>query len=528
MPAAAVSTAAAAARRRCCRPQHQQPPSQAKQHPQQPQRLSSTCNALPHAEQQHYSRSGLLRGLAASSLLLAAGSAALQPPAAIAAVAAAESAQQVVAAAAASVAAVSAIPAGQTRQPEEQQLGSAIVWDQQHVVTSYAPLTRVLRQSPAGEAQVLVSLTAADGSSHRLPAAIVARDPSHELIVLRVEPPAGGLRPIALGSSAGLRVGQDALLVGALPGGEGPTLAAGIVSATGRTIPASNNQPIPGALQTDADVNSQSLGGALLDSGGRLIGMPVVSYAKPGVARSSGVNFAVSADMLREVVPRLIVYASAATRRPTEQLLDLANPSSCPEIFLGNLPSLLAAGADLAATEEPDSPRRLRGTTASHGGTALHLVANNGWPRAVAALLRAGADVRALDNQRLTPLHAAAAAPALWLPRDHTAAGKQEAVALLLAAGADPNAQDASGAVPALLALRYLTTHEERMRDELCGLGSGFCPAVSRLLNSLAAAGASLDIADEAGCTPRQLLVAYLKGRMGGSVIDALLAPTEQ
>lgn len=89
----------------------------------------------------------------------------------------------------------------------------------------------------------------------------------------------------------------------------------GIVSATGRTIPASNNQPIPGALQTDADVNSQSLGGALLDSGGRLIGMPVVSYAKPGVAHSSGVNFALPADLLREVVPRLIVYNSAATRR---------------------------------------------------------------------------------------------------------------------------------------------------------------------------------------------------------------------
>lgn len=80
-------------------------------------------------------------------------------------------------------------------------------------------------------------------------------------------------------------------------------------------MPASNNQAIPGVLQTDADVNSQSLGGALLDSSGRLIGMPVVSYAKPGVGRSSGVNFALSADLLREVVPQLIVYGSAAARR---------------------------------------------------------------------------------------------------------------------------------------------------------------------------------------------------------------------
>lgn len=300
----------------------------------------------------------------------------------------------------------------------------------------------------------------------------------------------------------------------------------------------------------------------------------------------------------------------AASPTPTEQLLDLSNPSSCQEIFLGNLPTLLAAGADLAATEEPECPRRPRGTTASHGGTALHIVANNGWPRAVEALLQAGADVwarqrmwgrlgqlarfaagqvgaagqvwrcqavvlkpdwhavppigvattprrwttlkpsvlsssavqqccpsdpppnpppspspQALDSRCRTPLHAAAADPALWLPGERTAAGKQEAAALLLAAQSDPNAQDSSGAVPLLLALRYLVAHEERMRDELCGLGGGFCPAVGRLLNSLTGAGASLDIADAHGCTPRQLLVAYLKARIGGSVMDALLAP---
>lgn len=54
---------------------------------------------------------------------------------------------------------------------------------------------------------------------------------------------------------------------------------------------------------------------------------------------------------------------------------------------------------------------------------------------------------QALDSRGRTPLHAAAAAPALWLPREHTAAGKSESAALLLAAGADPNARDSCGAV---------------------------------------------------------------------------------
>ncbi len=153
MGTAAVSTAAAAAAssRRSCRQQPQQPPSQPQQ---QLQQLTPTYTSQQLEQRQRVARSSLLRGLAAGSLLLGAGWPALQPSPAAAAAAAAESAQQVVAAAAASVAAVSAIPAGQTRQPEEQQLGSAIVWDQQHIVTAYAPLTRVLRQSPAGEAQV--------------------------------------------------------------------------------------------------------------------------------------------------------------------------------------------------------------------------------------------------------------------------------------------------------------------------------------------------------------------------------------
>lgn len=150
LAAAAVPTAAARSRQ-CRRQAAQQPLSQQDQ--QLWQHPSSGAD-LRQNQQQLLARSSLLRGLAAASLLLAAGGPTLQPPPAAAAAAAAESAQQVVAAAAASVAAVSAIPAGQARQPEEQQLGSAIVWDQQHVVTAYAPLTRVLRQSPAGEAQV--------------------------------------------------------------------------------------------------------------------------------------------------------------------------------------------------------------------------------------------------------------------------------------------------------------------------------------------------------------------------------------
>lgn len=87
---------------------------------------------------------------------------------------------------------------------------------------------------PCGAAplQVFVTLTAADGSTHELPASIRAKDPSHELIILQVEPPPAGLAPLMLGSSAGLRPGQDAILLGALPTGE-PAVSTGALAPVG-------------------------------------------------------------------------------------------------------------------------------------------------------------------------------------------------------------------------------------------------------------------------------------------------------
>ena len=151
-----------------------------------------------------------------------------------------------------------------------------------------------------------------------MPASLVAREPSLELIVLRLEqPPAAplpALLPATFTASAALRVGQDALLVGSTAEG-GRTLSAGVVSAKGRSLPAPNGQPIRGCLQTDAELGALGLGGALVDSGGRVVGMPVVAYTAPGSGRSSGVNFALPSDALLEAVPRLIAYGSVSGRR---------------------------------------------------------------------------------------------------------------------------------------------------------------------------------------------------------------------
>lgn len=144
---------------------------------------AAASTAAAAAVPERATRSFLLRGslAAAGAALLAAA----VPPAQAAGLPAA-SAEQVAAGAEGRVASIACIGGGREAALGVQRLGSGLVWDAQgHVVVPYAPLTRAVRASSTYEAQILVTLTAADGSRHELPVAVVARDPSHELIVLQ-------------------------------------------------------------------------------------------------------------------------------------------------------------------------------------------------------------------------------------------------------------------------------------------------------------------------------------------------------
>lgn len=65
-------------------------------------------------------------------------------------------------------------------------------------------------------------------------------------------------------------------------------------------------------LQTDAPISGGSSGGALLDSGGRLVGISTATFGRKGSGRGSGVNFALPADLVVDIVPKLIVYGNAS------------------------------------------------------------------------------------------------------------------------------------------------------------------------------------------------------------------------
>lgn len=170
--------------------------------------------------------------------------------------------------------------------------GTGFIWDERgHVVTNF----HVIQGGNAAR------VTLADQSSY--PAALVGAFPDRDLAVLRIDAPREKLRPIPVGDSAGLQVGQKVYAIGN-PFGLDQTLTTGIVSALNREIESVTRRPIRGVIQTDAAINPGNSGGPLLDSAGRLIGVNTAIYSPSGA--SAGIGFAIPVDEVNRVVPRLI------------------------------------------------------------------------------------------------------------------------------------------------------------------------------------------------------------------------------
>lgn len=173
-----------------------------------------------------------------------------------------------------------------------QGAGSGFVWDAAgHVVTNF----HVVK----GARKVFVRLDA----GKPMEAETIGGAPEYDLAVLRLKTPPKNLRPVPLGSSRDLRIGQTVYAIGN-PFGLQRTLTKGLISALDRELPTANFREVAGVIQTDAAINPGNSGGPLLDSVGRLIG--VNSAIRSASGSSSGIGFAIPVDLVNRVVPSLI------------------------------------------------------------------------------------------------------------------------------------------------------------------------------------------------------------------------------
>lgn len=157
-----------------------------------------------------------------------------------------------------------------------------------------------------------VSVQFYDGTT--APATIVGRDPLTDLAVIKVSS-SKSLRPIPLGSSSAVMVGQGVVVLGA-PLGLSNTVTSGIVSALDRTV------QVPGegdatallvsAVQTDAAINPGNSGGSMVNCSGQLVGVPSAgatvptSSGEPSSGGSIGLGFAIPVDLAKAITNEII------------------------------------------------------------------------------------------------------------------------------------------------------------------------------------------------------------------------------
>jgi S1-C subfamily serine protease len=235
--------------------------------------------------------------------------------------------------------------------------GSGFVWDADgHVVTNFHVI------QGASSARV----TLADGSTWT--ASFVGAAPDRDLAVLRIFPTGKALKPILVGTTKDLLVGQKVFAIGN-PFGLDQSLSTGVVSALGRSIESVTGRQIEGVIQTDAAINPGNSGGPLLDSAGRLIGVNTAIASTSG--SSAGIGFAVPVDTVNQIVPQLIQHGRVIRPQLGVTLADDAVAARLGvegALILSVAPGTGAAEAGLRGTTREEDGSLLLGDIVTRAG----------------------------------------------------------------------------------------------------------------------------------------------------------------
>ncbi|MDQ1067821.1 putative serine protease PepD [Streptomyces canus] len=192
---------------------------------------------------------------------------------------------------------------------EESGTGTGFVLDERgHILTNNHVV------EPAGtDGEISVTFHSGDTAK----AAVVGRDSGYDLAVVEVSD-VRGLKPMTLGNSDNVQVGDPVVAIGAPFDLEG-TVTSGIISAKERPITAGGESgggtdvSYVDALQTDAPINPGNSGGPLLDSRARVVGINSAirsaddgSGFGTGQAGSIGLGFAIPVNQAKRVAEELI------------------------------------------------------------------------------------------------------------------------------------------------------------------------------------------------------------------------------
>ena len=171
-------------------------------------------------------------------------------------------------------------------------VGSGFVFDRMgHIITNAHVI----------EGSTKTVVTFLDGRSYN--AEIIGIDEYTDIGVIKVNADLKLLKPLSLGDSSNLKVGEQIAAIGN-PFGLSGSMTSGIISQMGRLLPSGSGYSIPDVIQTDAAINPGNSGGPLLNMRGNIVGINTAIQSTTG--EFTGVGFAIPSQTVAKIVPTLI------------------------------------------------------------------------------------------------------------------------------------------------------------------------------------------------------------------------------
>lgn len=170
---------------------------------------------------------------------------------------------------------------------------------------------------------------------------VIARDSELDLALLRVKEPPPGLRPIEIGNSEEVDIGEPVAAIGHPGGG-------GLWTLTTGTVSSKRKDQLRDIFQTDTAINPGNSGGPLLDEHARLVGVNTfVRRVNEQGLPLEGLNYSLrSAAALAWVNQQGVLRVAAISRSTADDLRTAPAPAPVPP-----------RTAEPETTEDPEPPR---------------------------------------------------------------------------------------------------------------------------------------------------------------------------
>jgi serine protease Do len=178
-------------------------------------------------------------------------------------------------------------------EPQEVSSGSGFIIDSQ----GYIITNRHVVEDTAASYTILMN----DGE--RYPAEVIARDIVEDFAILKIEK--AGLKPLPLGDSNEILLGQTVIAIGNALGEFQNTVSQGVISGLSRSVQVTDNYGqqiiLNDVIQTDAAINRGNSGGPLLNLNGKVIGVNTAM-----VSGAQNIGFAISINKIKNAVEQVI------------------------------------------------------------------------------------------------------------------------------------------------------------------------------------------------------------------------------